>query len=277
MSRIHDEYLDCVFYLYPDEESAKHGHPGGGCGFLVSVPFESRTDKLFLYAVTNRHVIEKTGGGCPFIRFNTKGGGAKVYHLAWHNWTCHKCNDVAVVNIVLDPNEFIFKCVGRSDFITQDLIKEYGIGPGDDVFLVGRLITSGGRQRNTPSARFGNISLMPIEPVNHETLGEVEAFQCELKSISGFSGSPVFVRPSDQRADGSIHIGAGIGPWLLGVDWGHSFDREYLNKDGKTSKTEFVRRNTGITSVAPAWAIRDLLDYPELKAQRKEDEAKEAK
>jgi hypothetical protein len=48
-----------------------------------------------------------------------------------------------------------------------------------------------GRQKNSPTARFGNIAQMPNEPVIIKRF-EQECFLVEARSIGGYSGSPVF-------------------------------------------------------------------------------------
>src|SRR5260370_1057024 len=66
---------------------------------------------------------------------------------------------------------------------------------GGSGFLVGRFVNHEGRQKNSPSVRFGNLAMMPGEPVYHkhsESQGE-ESFLVDIRTISGYSGSPVFV------------------------------------------------------------------------------------
>lgn len=75
-------------------------------------------------------------------------------------------------------------------------IDAFRVGPGDDVFVVGRFINSQGKLRNIPSVRFGNIAQMPLKPIEQgRVFGEFqqESFLVEARSISGFSGSPVFL------------------------------------------------------------------------------------
>jgi len=68
------------------------------------------------------------------------------------------------------------------------------LGYGDDIFMVGRFITFDGKQRNTPVVRFGQISMLPAEPVEVDGgRAQEEVFLVECRSIGGLSGSPVFV------------------------------------------------------------------------------------
>jgi hypothetical protein len=143
-------------------------------------------------------------------------------------------------------------------FLTREQAKTEKTGPGDDVFMVGRFVNHEGRQRNTPSVRFGNISMLPDEPVAHQsnTPREQISFAVEMRSIPGYSGSPVFVYLTSVGFDGGISAGQ---HWLLGVDWGYIRDHE--------------RANTGMSGVVPAWCLLDLLNRQDLFKARQEEEA----
>jgi hypothetical protein len=164
--RISDDILDCVIYLYPSVGDAEAGEKAGGTGFLVGVPSEVHEGVTYQYAVTNSHVIRE--GDSPVIRLNTQAGATDVLELSQDEWIHHQDGD----DLAICPLEFSLD-THKSSLLTQDwfLTKEemeaYDIGPGDDVFMVGRFIQHEGRQRNTPVVRFGNISMMPWEPVRN--------------------------------------------------------------------------------------------------------------
>ena len=160
----------------------------------------------------------------------------------------------------------------------------FDIGPGDEAFVVGRFISREGRQKNVPSLRFGNIAQMPGEPIIDPVSGfEQEAFLVEVRSIAGYSGSPVFVQiPPAANMSGinpdlidklpGYHpirskIPVQMGPWLLGVDFCniYSKDKIYSSQTGKpVSDDWYVPANTGMMGVIPAWKINDILEGPEL-------------
>src|SRR5207237_1083251 len=96
------------------------------------------------------------------------------------------------------------------------------VGVGDDIYMIGRFVNHEGRAKNTPSARFGNISMMPGEAIEigHGSTPQ-ESFAVELRSMCGYSGSPVFVEMSGWRnidGDLKMHWDQDV---LLGVHWGH--------------------------------------------------------
>jgi hypothetical protein len=251
--RINDEYLDCVLYLYPTRSAALTGRNAGGSGFLVYYPSEMFPEIGYLYAISNRHVISQN----LVIRLNTKAGQSDIIESAPDHWFHRQNQDIAVCPIQL-TNVHKFKAVPTKQMLTKEIVVRDNIGPGDEVFMVGRFINHEGRQCNTPSVRFGNLAMMPGEDVKHpvNTPEFQESFLADIRTVGGYSGSPVFVvgRAIDQR-NGNFSITPPGDPRLLGVEWG------YLNdKNG---------HNTGMSGVVPAWALKDLLDLPELISHRK--------
>src|SRR5208337_5394725 len=76
-------------------------------------------------------------------------------------------------------------------FATEEIVSEYGIGVGDDVFMVGRFINHEGSPTYLPATRFGNISVMPFPILKSPQKGP--SYCIDMHSRPGFSGSPVFV------------------------------------------------------------------------------------
>lgn len=64
---------------------------------------------------------------------------------------------------------------------------------------------------------------------------------------------------------GMVDFRMGIGTWLLGIDFGHLPTYEPVLESDKTSPISekwFVRGNTGLMTVVPAWKLLDLLPWP---------------
>lgn len=282
MPRIRDEYLDCVIYLYPSDVDAEDGTKWGGSGFLIGVPSRGlRQNFWFLYAVTNKHVIRNS----TILRMNTCKGEKAILPTQRDTWYTHpEGDDLAVCLISFDPRDYKFKYVPRDSFISKETVALLNIGPGDDVFMVGRFINRDGRQQNLPTARFGSIGQMPWEKIKQDDGFEQESFLVEIRSIGGYSGSPVFAfipAGSERPVEGwekPQNILRSHGPWLLGVDWGHINDWSPVCRDngepvnpGKPSEMQ-VRLNTGMAAVVPAWRLADMLDKGPLAAHRAEIE-----
>jgi hypothetical protein len=241
---------------------------------------------IHFYAVSTRHVVRGRGTtdspGNPVVRLNKHDGKYDVIPLTHEDWIVSDEHDIAVAPISHNPaHRYLFVSV-VSRFLTKEIAKQKDVGIGDEVFMVGRLIHHDGRQKNTPSLRWGHVSMMPFEPVYHEhnSSREQESFLVEVHSIGGFSGSPVFVRPfptekllaglpvSDQPPSPGqpppdlkmfdYYQRRYSGPWLLGVEWGVILD----------SRCD----NTGMSGVVPAWHVTDLLNDERLKTQRAQEQ-----
>ncbi len=270
MPRIHDYIQDCVIYLYPSEDHAVQGEKVGGSGFLVHVPISSNPNHAVIFAVTNKHVIRQ--GHSPVVRLNNKDGTLAIADFKKEQWIDHPGgDDLAVVPIGLNTARQRISSIPREMLISQKIIEEHDIGLGDDIFVVGRFINHEGKQKNTPSLRFGNISQMPGDKIKQDTGFLQESFLVEAKSIGGYSGSPVFVhmlplssRPKKDDPKMLLTVPLpGIGPWLLGVDWGHIQSWEWVidDKTGKPTQQKYkVRSNTGMMAVVPAWKLEELLN-----------------
>jgi hypothetical protein len=297
MPRLGDHIVGCSVYLYESENGAKAGHDSGGSGFLVHVPSTANPGVGYLYAVTNKHVLDN---GFHVLRLTKKAGGVDTIRTNPQNWFPHPSGlDVKVIPI--DVGEaFKWWSVSVDMFISRQIIEVFNIGVGDETFLVGRLVTHGGNQKNAPIARFGNVSLMadPDERIKFKGIGDQEGFLVECRSLSGFSGSPVFVSTSQSytgdavqrifkrnqkgsaEPEGTTKIEVtgffgGAGPWLLGIDCAHiPLWSPVFEADKQTRTKYWVEANTGIAFVLPAWEIRAILDDRELMRERRKEDKK---
>lgn len=271
MPRINDALLDSVVYLYPSVEDANAGKAAGGTGFLITIPSEAHEGWDFTYCVTNSHVIRE--GSSPVIRLNTKDGGKDVIGLRQEDWVHHEDgDDIATCPLNLaDPGYYRYTRIHTEMFVTKELIQQQNMGPGDEVFMIGRFVNHEGRQRNTPAVRFGNISMMPWEEIKHPRGFTVESFLVETRSLGGFSGSPVFVYHTPYSPLPASYPEREQGTWLLGVDWGHLPITEKVRKSDKTLVDEnwVVESNSGQMAVAPAWKLQELIDQEDLAMGRR--------
>jgi hypothetical protein len=269
MPYIPENLLDCAVYLFPSVEAAQKGESVGGSGFLVGMPAAGHPGTWFLYAVTAAHVIE---GGSRVVRLNTVDGAFDVLDLS-AGWVPRAGgDDVAACPLRLNA-QHRFHFIQADEFVTPQILKDFLIGPGDEVFMVGRFVGHQGTSRNAPTLRFGNVSMISVEPVWQGRFRPryQDSFLVEMRSVSGYSGSPVVVywgtvggRP--HKPDGGM-MWASVAinkSWLLGVNWGH-LPREttVLDAAGRDSGLK-VAENTAMATVLPAWTLRELLDQHEL-------------
>jgi hypothetical protein len=286
MPRISDVFLNCVLYLYPDRTSAQSGARVGGSGFFVGLPLdvEIRPGQVYYSAVivTNKHVANH---GNSVARINTNDGSFDIVELDERSWLFHKDHDLAISPIELSFELQWSLVVWPHDFMLRDGIESLKIGPGDECFVVGRFVNHEGRQRNTPTVRFGPIAQMPNEKIKFDDGSEQESFLVEARSLPGYSGSPVFIYIP-------AFDGAGVergnfswrrGPWLLGVDHCRLRDRIKVmhRKTGKPVDDDwYVEANTGMMGVVPAWYLAEMFALPDmvsfLETERERAEAHKA-
>jgi hypothetical protein len=180
-------FLNSCIYIYPSKAHAKQAANAGGTGFLVVVPIPSETKLAWeLYAVSADHVLDDMPN--PVLRVNFVKGGFDTVETNRNRWQRWKDADLAACPVELEYQEHKYWFVRIEEFITRELVdvdKKNAIGIGDDTFMVGRFSAQDGVQRNTPTVRFGNISMMPSS--------EQRNFLVEHRSLPGYSGSPVFV------------------------------------------------------------------------------------
>ena len=282
MSRITDQWLKCAFYIYPSRPDAEAGRSIGGSGFFVSIGWADNQERRHVYAVTNKHVIMQCVDRVV-IRATTKRGEIHFEESDDVQWTPSPTDDLSAIPIKPELAELFESVperifVNASEFETND-IELTPLGPGDEVFMIGRFISHDGKEKNHPSVRFGNIS-MNAAGLRHPGGYLQESIAVDMRSMSGYSGSPAFVywefggnhlinvrRPFHQSFFG-----------LLGVDWGHiPLDLPVLDKADNPVDGQHVRSHTSMSGVVPAWRLRELLDLQPFKHQRAMIEQEERK
>lgn len=277
MPRIPDEVLNCSVYLYPTVEDASDGANYGGSGFLVGLFSKVFPSRPHLYVVTNSHVIRRKS---HVIRLSTAQGDTVIIDCQESEWTHHPDGDDVAIYHLHEPQGQDIDVIPAKVFISPEIIEKESIGAGDEIFMIGRFIGHDGKQRNLPSVRFGNLSMMPDEPLYNEDRGiNQESFIVETRSLSGYSGSPVLVydvpwfpRPGRRVRPSEIWT------YLLGIDWCHiSRFSKVLESDKKTHVSEktYVETNSGMAGVVPAWKIMELINMEESMIEKEERKEKE--
>jgi hypothetical protein len=250
--RIPDAIMDGVVFLYRTVEEAKGHAKSGGTGFIVGKPVikEGKRNGLYIpYLITNKHVA----ASCPVFRINRIDGRAPdVFELDERLWVTHpEGDDVAVVPILGMLDMSIHKATfGHFSYlITEEQAAAYKIGVGEEVCMIGRFVNHQGRRDSLAAARFGSVSVMP-EPIwNTACLKDQLSYAVEMRSRTGFSGSPVIV----YRTPATILTDVAVSDFwgFLGVNWGYIVDEE--------------GENTWLNGVVPSWKIIDVFNTPQLK------------
>jgi hypothetical protein len=274
---IDDEIRKCVAFVGCTTTA---GFKLAGTVFFVGVSIEE--GNLAIYAVTAKHVVvsasEESTNGKIILRVNTHQGKPKRIDTALADWTFHSdaYADVAVCPF-FDHQGLDVMAIGTISFAGEVIIQQERIGIGEDIFLVGLFTEHSGQKKNIPIVRVGNIAAMPEEQIEakigRDFVG-IDAYLVECRSISGLSGSPVFVRvptlgrmPIRSISEVEPDHARGV-TYLLGIMHGH-WELRPPRKSQKLSKISGEPLNIGIAIVIPAQKILEVLDQSELVEGRK--------
>ncbi|MFM9864390.1 MAG: hypothetical protein ACKVRO_12355 [Micropepsaceae bacterium] len=213
MPRINPALGRAIFFLYG--VNPKTGATDGPVATGFFVGYRVRLDHLspevvHIYAVTCQHVAPD---GASIIRINTKGGGNREIPLEPHEWEFVKSGaDVAAVDVTdhLVAGDSV-EWIPTSWFLSKGQIEQSSIWVGEDGFMLG-LLTDVHSHRNEVVGRFGNLGMVADDGclIKQPNGNQRPAHLFDIRSRTGFSGSPVFIyrTPSaDLR-----HISYGIRP-----------------------------------------------------------------
>ena len=275
LMRITEEIVHCVMYV---GFLGKDGDEIEGTAFWISVPMEGM-EKHHLVIATAKHVIE----GIPKekevrLRVNTRQREAHWIPTVRSGWLMSMENDVAIYvwqeERDGDLSDYHFYSLNKAMHADKKRVEKEVIGIGDEVFTTGLFALHSGRRRNHPIIRTGNIAAFPEDKVPTKLYGDIEAYLIELRSISGLSGSPVFVHlprgssirpirketgPPSGSSLGRVAFSLGDTALLLGVMHGH-FDLDEDKLDSAIKKDDVEKLNTGIGIVAPIDYVWDMLE-----------------
>ena len=175
---------------------------------------------------------------------------------------------MAVASITLHTDYHDYMLVNDNPmFLTREWMGDARLGLGDDVFMVGRLIDDEGRQLNSPTVRFGQIAMMPGEPLSVAAGRQQECFLVDVQSLGGLTGSPVFVTVHHLRLNNPVEFNHAWFPHLLGVNCGHLATRlPFVDAaTGRVSMEPLLSAShkpvvpsvhNGLMMVLPAWQTR---------------------
>jgi len=242
----------------------------------VGYPLAAVEERLAVYAVTARHVIEEIGkrsDGCVYCRVNTRQHGAQFVPIGISDWVFSDDSrvDVAVAPIPLNFDVCDHKLLPLTTFMTPEIAIREEMGIGDELFFPGLFAQRPGEKANLPIVRVGNIAAMPEEAIETQWSVLRPSYLVEARSLGGLSGSPVFWHSGTTRLrSGQLQL-SGPAFFLLGLVHGH-----YAEKGGTWDANDapvvdslgIASINTGIAIVVPAEDILETLNLPSLQQQR---------
>ncbi len=262
-----DQIRKCVVFV--GYQMADETFRLAGSGFFLGRKTDTDVAKD-VFLVTARHVIEgirNLGLNEVFVRGNLDAGGSAWARCESHEWLFHPTDpkvDVAMLRAGV-PDGWDHLVVPTSMCATPEAMAANEVGLGDEVIVVGLFRHHQGSRRNIPIVRVGNLAAMNEEQVSTKSLGLIDAYLIEARSIGGLSGSPVFLNLGVVRYIGNAVKHATNGPihMLLGLVHGH-FDVASSSIDDALSDFDQAltveRVNTGIAIVVPFEKLLETLN-----------------
>ena len=246
-----------------------------GAAFFVGDPLGVH-DAAAVYVVTAKHCIQPVDHleNGPFhktwLRVNMRHAGSMHLEIPPEVWVCHDTADVAVLPLALNRTTFDYVHYPVRHGATAEFIRRHSVTPGEDVFIVGLLISHPGKTRVLPIVRVGSIAAFPEDPI-HLMTGQDSAYLVEVRSLGGLSGSPAFVHLlplHDARSNISIPSGIGTAgeSYLMGVV--HGFFATAKNDPDRICEWAEEPLNTGISVVVPLERVLDIIDSPAFVEER---------
>jgi hypothetical protein len=289
---IQPEYRKCAGFLYAQDDGGNDVPVG--TAFFVEI--EVMDTLRHVYAVTAQHVVNQDRDLILRVNIKTEGPPSSKsvanIRIRHDDWSRHPSNDVAIVRFIPKGN-YDIRPIPYDDLMVKT---EEGprpkpdegntwieLGLGDALFFVGMFSPYRGHSRIEPIIRFGNIALMPDDPIEIKldrgtAHRGVEAYLAEADSWGGQSGSPAFLLLTPDR---HAHMSGGLNTFfgetptpLVGLVHGH-FDLTFPvmteGESGPESHDVFKSKiNSGITIIIPSYCIKEMLDGEPFASQRRQ-------
>lgn len=280
MPRMRDVLLSTVFFVYHSDESAHNNSEEGATGFFFAEPSEVDPLHPHLYAVTNLHV-KINAGEKLFLRINTEDGNFDILPTMRDDWFSYG-NDIAICPIDLGDKNFSIAYFTKESIVNDEFIAKENVGAGDDVVMAGRFRHVAGINKNVPVLRFGNIASMEKTKIFNKGISkEQESFLVEMRSIPGFSGSPVVVYMDSTSIRWKKREALPPGPKtlkdfelppyrerLLGINWGQIMGKMEA-KNTVTGEKIIVDIDTAMAGIVPISQLIELIDSDKMIEMRR--------
>lgn len=270
--RIRDDMKDCCCFIYANVEGK---HEPIGTGFFIGEQYAEEGIEKFKWIdlVTAKHIVVESRKEAHVsglgIRINAKNADSVDIDIPNEAWFFHPIDESvdAVIAYISSIRGLDIRVLPTKIVMNDEIIRKYDIGIGDEVCITGLFYKYYGSKRNMPIVRTGNIAMMPLEPIKTE-YGPAEAYLVELRSISGLSGSPVFVHTEQIKGSRHEHTLSWMG--LMHGHW--RIDENSIDMlDGKYDNQQL---NVGIGVVVPAYKIMEISQQESVMRIKEEEEKK---
>jgi hypothetical protein len=225
-----------------------------GTAFLVE--FRETVFEKFVYLVTCAHCVPKQVS----VRLNDE----SEFKVSPEEWVHAPGNvDLVAVDVTgqlskeFFDQEFIPEgAIPHYDPDKSGVLRQYWVG--DEIYILGLHVNEQNTGNNDPRARFGYLSGWNVR-AQQGNGHEGNVLIGDVRSRSGFSGSPVFAfRPHESDPTASKQH-------LIGI---HSDQFPERIQVTGTADTFMANISSGMTIMVPSWKLRSFLQGPTFVAQR---------
>jgi len=185
------------------EQQLPDGRHTIGTGFLISDPTPDGKPRTVL--VTARHVFDHMPGTTANIgyRVQDKDGGwsfkpeaVRIRSVDHEFFVHHPSRDVVAIAVKAPP-EFAKAAIPLAWLAGSDTFTKYGVGPGDEMMVLGYPQGLSANSAGFPILRSGRVA-SPIEAA-----GANPTFLLDFHVFPGNSGGPVFIADAQRRRPGA--------------------------------------------------------------------------
>ena len=185
------------------EQQLPDGRHTIGTGFLISDPTPDGKPRTVL--VTARHVFDRMPGAAANIGFRVQGkdGGwtfkpqpVTIRSTGHEKFVHHPTRDVVAIAIEAPP-EFARAAIPLAWLAGSDTFSKYGVGPGDEMMVLGYPQGLSANSAGFPILRSGRVA----SPIEADTVSPT--FLLDFRVFPGNSGGPVFISQADHRRPGA--------------------------------------------------------------------------
>jgi hypothetical protein len=221
-----------------------------GAGFLINDPRPDGTPRIVL--VTAGHVFEKMPGAAARIGYRFQGeDGVWRYSAqpltirdgASRLWTRNPGQDIAAITVQAPP-EFARAAIPIAWLGDEATLKSSGVGPGDEMFVLGYPEGFAANTSGFPILRVGRVASYPITPTR-----EFQNILIDFHVFEGNSGGPVFFTPDPRRASPGAS-----GVVVAGILTNRTMVGEESLDLGIVIQAEYIRQTLKLLDQVPAAA-----------------------
>jgi V8-like Glu-specific endopeptidase len=185
------------------EQALPDGHHTIGAGFLINDPTPDGQPRTVL--VTANHVFDRMPGAEAHIGYRSRdadggwrydpqpilirAGGSAL-------WTRNSNHDIAAI-VVKAPPAFAKAAIPLAWLAGSDTFAKYGVGPGDEMMVLGYPEGLSANSAGFPILRSGRVA-SPVESADADP-----TFLLDFRVFPGNSGGPVFIAEAARRRPGA--------------------------------------------------------------------------